>query len=420
VSLRKLELAAAALICSAAAAELAFSVPMSGDYQAFGPVDGDNSGPAITALVHGSLSGYAAHQPLMGPVSLLLRAPATALATALGAGQLARYQAGAFVCLLILAAATTWLIVAPRSRRPWIAGALAALALLSPLTRQAVEIGHPEEPLCAVLVTAAVLAAIRGRELLAAVSLGLAIATKEWALIGIVPVLLALPARRIRAMVIAGGIAGALYAPGVLLNFGAFTRAGHPLADEKLVNPFSILWPSGSPLHVEGLVSKTVRLLPSGFTRERLVELAAICAAVLVAPAAIAYRRGVRVRDPLALLALLGLGRCVLDPLPSEYYLFAVTVPLAAWEVLSLDRLPLATLALTAYAILVAGATLDLGSVAASAITIAGTVALMCYLLYRVFCDPATRGNGLPVTFSARWRSSSSRPASHTAPASPA
>jgi hypothetical protein len=420
VSVRKLEIAAVGLICSAAAAELSFSVPTSGDYQAYGPVAGDNAGPAITALVHGNLSAYAAHQPLMGPVSLLLRAPATAVATALGGGQLSRYEAGAFACLLILAAAATWLIVAARPRRSWIMGGLAALALLSPLTRQAIELGHPEEPLTAVLVTAAVFAAIRGRDLLAAALLGVAIATKEWALIGVVPVLLALPARRVRAGLIAGGIAGALYAPGALMNFGAFTRAGHMLADKRIVNPFSIMWPLGSPLHVAGFVSRSVRLLPSGFTRERLVELGAVCAALLAAPVAIGYRRGVRIRDPLALLALLGFGRCMLDPLPQAYYFFAPIVPLAAWEVLSIRRLPLATLSLTAYAILIPGAAITLGSGPTNAITIAGAIVLGCYLLYRVFCDPATPPNGLPVTFSARWRSSSSRPASPTAPASPA
>jgi hypothetical protein len=56
--------------------------------------------------------------------------------------------------------------------------------------------GHPEELLGAVLCIAAVLVAMRGRAVWAGVLLGLAIANKEWGLVAVGPVLLALPRER--------------------------------------------------------------------------------------------------------------------------------------------------------------------------------------------------------------------------------
>lgn len=47
--------------------------------------------------------------------------------------------------------------------------------------------------------------------------------------------------------------------------------------------------------------------------------------------------------DPLALLALLGLMRCVADPTPLEYNFVDVLIPLAVWETVALDRAPVAT-----------------------------------------------------------------------------
>jgi hypothetical protein len=427
--------ALAGLLCVVAAVDAVFSATVSGDYQVGGPVAGDNAAPAITALAHGNLGAYASHQPLMGPVSLVLRAPATGVATALGAGHLLGYKAGALVCLLVVAAFAAWLIVrcAPstvRSRNPWfpwLCGAVAAYALLGPVTHGAVSLGHPEEPLAAVLVTTAVLAAWRGRGLVAAVALGLAVATKEWALLGAIPVTLALADRRLRTLLVAGAIAVAFYAPGAIVNPAALGHAGHMLADKRLVNPLSIWWPLGRPLDVLGTVSKTVRMLPSGFTRERIVELlAGLC--VLLSPAAwyAVRRKGVRVRDPLALLALLGLMRAVADPLPQAYYFLALLIPLAAWEVAAAGRLPLVTVLATAFVAVVPNGESHLGAGLTSVLTLLCACSLAIYLAGRTLRDPDGQPARAPawarrhVTFSARWRSSSSPRASHMVPDSPA
>ena len=57
------------------------------------------------------------------------------------------------------------------------------LCAANPITLRALDIGHPEELLGAVLCAGAVLAAVRGRATLAGVLLGLAVANKAWALL---------------------------------------------------------------------------------------------------------------------------------------------------------------------------------------------------------------------------------------------
>ena len=69
------------------------------------------------------------------------------------------------------------------------------LCAVNPITLRALDIGHPEELLGAVLCAGAVLAAVRGRSTLAGVLLGLAVANKAWALLAVGPVLLALAGR---------------------------------------------------------------------------------------------------------------------------------------------------------------------------------------------------------------------------------
>ena len=170
--------------------------------------------PALRALGDGDVSGFLALAPAYGG-SLVLRAPFAALTSALGGGELAVYRAVSLPCLL--AVAIFALVLAGRmlargaSRGTCLL--VVALCAANPVTLQALEIGHPEEPLCAVLAIGAVLAATRRRVLLSAVLLGLAIATKAWAVLAIGPVLLALPHRRVLALAIAGGVCAAIMAP---------------------------------------------------------------------------------------------------------------------------------------------------------------------------------------------------------------
>ena len=81
----------------------------------------------------------------------------------------------------------------PRPAARGMRGGRGALCLVNPLTWEAIRLGHPEELLGGALCVGAVLAALRGRTLPAAVLLGLALATKQWAVIAVLPVLAAAP-----------------------------------------------------------------------------------------------------------------------------------------------------------------------------------------------------------------------------------
>ena len=110
----------------------------------------------------------------------------------------------ALPCLLAAAALGVWLVAQMRRRTGPARSLARAVALgvcvANPLTLRALELGHPEELLGGALCVAAVLLAARERPLWAGLALGLAIANKEWALLAVGPVLLALPSRRALCM----------------------------------------------------------------------------------------------------------------------------------------------------------------------------------------------------------------------------
>lgn len=214
-----------------------------GDYELHGLIAGDNAAPAVDALVHGHLAAMVHVQPLMGLVSLLWRAPFAGLATWLGGGERLVYGVGCAVCLLPAAALAGWLVRRAASAKELAAAAAAAaLIVAGPATLHAVRIGHPEEVLVTVLATGAVICAAADRRGWAAVLLGLAIGTKQWALLAAPCVLLALPDARSAVAAKAGLVA--LPAAGLLplASPAAFARADGYIGGLTFVNPFSIWW----------------------------------------------------------------------------------------------------------------------------------------------------------------------------------
>ncbi len=378
------------------AAQSSLGYAASGDYQVGRPVAGDNAGPAIDALIHGHISAFVSHQPLMGLSSLLLRAPFAGAALLFGGSSQLAYQLGALACLLPLVALSSW--IAGRSgitSRQRLAGVIAALIVLAgPATVQAVHIGHPEEVLAAVLATAAVLAAIRGRTGLTWLLLGLAVGTKQWALLAAPCVLLALPERRIATGAKAGALALALSATLPLLDPAAFAQADSAVGGMGFTDPFSLWWPVGPALSIpaHAAFAPTAHLLPFGITR----SVAAAFGLAIAFGAIWLYwsRSGDRARrlDPLALLAFCGLARCLTDPDPLQYNFVALLIPLAAWEAVELDRLPIVTaLAMGVLALVArgsealhAGDGVHLTPPLISAISVAGGLLLACYLARRV------------------------------------
>jgi hypothetical protein len=392
---------AAALVACGLLAYAVLSSPASGDYLVSAPVGADNAAPAITALSHGDLAGFLAAQPLMGLLSLLIRAPLAALTSALGGSELAVYRAGALVCLLpagMLAARRMADALRARDSRSLLmatagGAVVAATLLISPPVLGAVRAGHPEEVLAATLAAAALLAAYRGRPILAGILLGAGIGTKDWALIGALPVLIALPAGRRRASLLAAGaVALALSAPPALLDPGAFARAAHALGRTHLVNALSAWWPLGTRSAALPAGAPLIRILPTPLTKGVALPLGlAVAVAVALVLLAVAAHPGSRLRargravDAFALLCLLAVVRCVADTGPVEYYYVALVVPLAVWESAILRRLPVVTVMALGAVWFTYGSGTALDARWLSALTLAWTGALACYLVFRAF-----------------------------------
>lgn len=352
--------AAAPIVLVAAALSLyaVLSTATSGDYQLHGAGSGDNAAPALYALVHGRLGVFLARQPLMGLSSLLLRAPVAWAGVSLGAGPLLVYRLGALACMLPAAALASWLALDARRRGAPLTGALAALIVVvgSP-TLAALAAGHPEEVLAATLAAGTLLAAERGHPALAGALAGVALGTKEWALVALPALALALPDGRARLRAVAAGLPPAL-ALGLgpaLANPAAFERAARTLGDSRLVTALSVWWPLASrPLHPPPAAA-LAGTLPPGLDKTTALAIGLVLAAAAVlALAALAQRRrgwlrrsGRRV-DPLGLLCLLALTRCLADPAPVQYYYVAVGIPLACWESAVRGRPPAGTLGLLA------------------------------------------------------------------------
>jgi hypothetical protein len=385
----QLELAVAIVGAGAVITWAVMSTGSTGDYVTSAPVAGDNPGPAIAALAHGDLAAAAALQPLMGLTSLLLRVPAAATC----ASNLLTYRLGALLCLAPAALFAAWLALrgqrsrplgatGDRSRPPAAAAVLAAVAILAaPTTRDAIGSGHPEEVLAAVLASSAALLAARGRGSLAGVLLGLAIAAKQWAVIAVVPVFAAMPRARVRTVVIAAATAAAMILPLALLNSAAFARAAHAVGNNHLTNAFSAWWPLGSSLPPHpGLALAPVRMLPLGLTRSVAsflpIALALAASALLV----LRSHRPLRADRALALLALLALVRCLVDPLPLEYYFVSLVIALAGFEIVARHRLPLLTGVSIAAASVSFSPGLPISSAALSALSLLGWSALAAYL----------------------------------------
>ena len=334
----RLQLTAALCAIVACSTVLALANTSQGDY----PRD---AGPAMNSLLDGDVSAALAQQPLMGSFSLIVRLPFSALARAVGGDDLLVYQLGTIPCLI--ATGLLGLALAGRMRRrgqPTAACvAAAALCLVNPLTWEAIRLGHPEELLGGALCVGAVLAALRARVVPAAVLLGLALATKQWAVIAVLPVLAAAPTRRVRLFAVATGIALLLTVPLMLGNPGSFSGATEQAAwAGERVHPFNAVWPVAVPedrvISIgDGQSLITVRVLPrwlAGLMHPLIV--------LLAVPLTLLWWTSRRRTpdDVLALLALLFLLRCLLDPVNNAYYHVPFLLSFVAWEGLTRRGMP--------------------------------------------------------------------------------
>jgi Glycosyltransferase family 87 len=305
--------------------------------------------PALDALLRGDLSSFLHANTLGGPASLLLRAPMLALARALGGGESLGYTLGSLACALPLTALAVWLIAETgRLRRRLVDRAsIAALFALCPIFTIALQWGHPEDLMTIAACVAAVLLAARGRIVWAGLVFGLAVATKQWALVAAAPILLAMPRYRLRAAFIGGGLVALLAAPAALIDPHAFVASFKSIASvNSWVSATNVWWP---------LADAHTRMVADGVTLVPVIKYtlpaslnyvphALIVLMGLPLGAALAARSQRPTLDQvLSLLALLMLLRCALDPWDNPYYQVAPLVALYARDALCGRRIPLAS-----------------------------------------------------------------------------
>jgi hypothetical protein len=347
-------------------------------YMAWGGDYEHEARPAFEALAHGHLTRFLQLVPAYGG-SLVERAPFALIPDIWGGGEEAVYSLVALPCLLAAALLAVWLIPRIRARQGSNPAMIATLCLcvLNPVTLKALELGHPEELLGAVLCVVAVLLAQRDRPLWAGIVLGLAIANKEWALLAIGPVLLALPSRRIMCLLGGAGAAGAVLAPLVLVGGGGFVTGAKATAatTSAIFQPMQVFWFLGHHgLQANLLPSRLkhdYRIAPAwiGPLSHPLVIAVGVPLTALLwrgrahsdqtlgqAPAgadAEQHRRGGagaarRPADALLLLSALLLLRCMLDTWDNVCYFLPFLFALLAWETETLRRPPVLALSGTA------------------------------------------------------------------------
>lgn len=302
----------------------------------------DAGGP-IDSLVRGDLDAFLANQPLMGSFSLLVRAPFVALV--FHSSEAVVYMAGALPLVMstVVLGMALARIAGERGHGEIVQGVVAGLAIFNPVAFRAIHWGHPEELLGAVLCAGAVLAALRKHALAAGVLLGLAIATKQWAVLAVLPVLLAAAGRRALTLGVAAAVGGALTLPLMLGDSEAFravtsTAAGSASATAE-TTPWNVWWPFAelTPAPPRGD-------LYLGPTWVKTISHPLIVV-IAVPLAALLWRRRDRRRDDaLLLLALLFLLRCLLDNWNNDYYHVPFLLSLLSWEVVRRPGLPLISL----------------------------------------------------------------------------
>jgi glycosyl transferase family 87 len=302
----------------------------------------DPGGP-IDALVRGDWKEFFANQPLMGSLSLFLRAPF--VAPVFDSSVPTVYWVGALPCVLALLALAIWLLreMQRRGRSDAEQAMAGAVLILSPLSVRALHWGHPEELLGAALCVGAVIVASRGRGILAGLLLGCAIATKQWAVLAALPALVAAPApSRVKLVGASAVVAVAFTAPMLIGNPDRFmlVQTAASSADPQYVLDGS----GGSPLPGSHVTPNNV-YLPFAFTHEadlgtiylqspvigRLAHPLIILIALPLTLLLWRRRQGQpSVREALLLLALLFLARCVFDPMSLDYYHVPFLVALGA------------------------------------------------------------------------------------------
>lgn len=330
-----------------AAGLISAGTPLGVDYANPSRIGENVAGPSVEALARGDLHAFFAEQPIMGAVSLVLRAPFVALADAVGGGLLMQYRLGSFPCVVALGLLGWALARRIEGEDRWPLRLLVGgLVIGGPLTFKSLFWGHPEELLAVALSVGAVLVAGR-RPAIAAIMLGCAIATKQWAILAIVPVLVAAaPEFRLRVLFGAGAVAALWFAPMALGDLDRFWAQNHANGSSGPgVTPSSVWWVFGDVVGTTtGIRGSEVPVYALPPIYSKISEPLAVIATFGLSGLFWFRRRSFEMADALALLALVMLVRCMLDPLAISYHHLPFYVALAASEVVRTRALPVLTL----------------------------------------------------------------------------
>lgn len=328
-----------------------------GDYE-LRPAE-DNPAPLIDALAHGNWSRASDVIPAMGLVSILLRVPAALIG---GSDLELTYRLGAFLCLLpgLVLALLIDRRLADSGRPPLYRLLTGALLVAGPAVVFALDAGHPEEVLGGTLCIAAVLAAQQERALTAAILLGLAIGTKQWAVLAAFPVLLAIDhdratlitRRRVTSAIVGAAVTVACIGAVLAMNPARYEAVSRSLAEAGRAYPQTLLWPV-APADTRTIAlggteteSLTTWTAPLGIHRGPATAITLLLALAMVP----LVRRNGGLHDPLALLVALLTLRCLIDPMNLDYYAAPALAALCVWEARSARRSQLPVFSIAAAA----------------------------------------------------------------------
>ena len=377
--------------------------------------------PALALLRSGDLGGFFGALPSYGG-SLMMRSPFALAPEAWSGGDLSVFRSMAVPCVVagVVLAVVLWQRAASAGVGLAGRGAVLALCAGNPLTLRALEIGHPEELLGAVLCVAAALAAGARRPLAAGVLLGLAVANKPWALVAVAPVLIMLSSGRLRALAAAGATAAAFLVPLLVLGGVALAQTKAVASDAGTIfQPWQVWWFAGD--HGPAVVG-TFGPKPGFRTPPEWISAVAKPLVVLV-PLAVSLLLARRVRlrpwhDGLLLLALALLLRCLLDPWNVVYYPLPFLLALLAWEVHARPGTPVLSLAATGLCwVTLEQLTRVLSPDLQAAAFLAWSVPLAVGLTAHLAAPAQSVSRGTPISFSRRVRPPRAKERISSAPA---
>lgn len=289
------------------------------------------------------LSLYDGHiPPLMWPLALVVRVPFVVIGQLLGISaadiygevgprdqlvqtQFALGSVGTLALTgTLVALAVAYVMAGRRGLGRWaFAFACGGLVAWNPMSLNAVAWGHPEEVLMAGLLACGVVLLARGRWLSGAVAVGLAVATKQPALLVVPALFFMVPVgRRLKATAVGAAAAAVVTVPFIVTSLGAFVSQNHSAtqtsASYQPLSPQSLWYPSGTLLEEASAYSHLI-----------------IAVAVIAVTLLVAWRHQWQLpAEAGAALVVVVMGiRCWGDSYNIAYYTTALVVAIASLEI---------------------------------------------------------------------------------------